>query len=189
MPALKPNIGLALFAARPAFRIVWASVLLAAVAFALNPHWVADWMASTHRASARFDIPLLTAGGPLLLAALVAVGSPEGRLLLVMGCVPQTMYFYDQLPLIWVVRTRGEALFLAVASYASMAVWWFAFDRAPGATPRNQFTAPYVMAGCYLPAVAVVVRRALLRGEHRELVSQLRTGLTTARRRVAALVR
>ena len=102
---LKPNIGLAIFAWRPA----WRNVLIAAVLFTIPivfwPTWPEHWLISV-RSSPAHHAPVLTGIGAIGLLAALRWRRPEGRLLLVMTIVPHALFFYDELPL-WLVAQTG----------------------------------------------------------------------------------
>jgi peptidoglycan/LPS O-acetylase OafA/YrhL len=68
-----------------------------------------------------------------------------------MALVPQLLFFYDQLPLFFVCRTRGEALAFIGWGMAVMMVYLIpAFVG---------FGGPWAMVACYLPALLIVLRR------------------------------
>jgi hypothetical protein len=71
-----------------------------------------------------------------------------------MACVPQLLFFYDQLPLWLVPRSARQSLWLSLAS-AVGAVGWAA-TLGPNAY-FVQAAAPWVMASVYLPALAIVL--------------------------------
>jgi hypothetical protein len=73
-----------------------------------------------------------------------------------MACVPQLLYFADQLPLWLVARTRREALVLSATSLIAWLVALQAFRR-PGGNPAFESDA-LVLAGVYLPALLIVLR-------------------------------
>jgi peptidoglycan/LPS O-acetylase OafA/YrhL len=93
----------------------------------------------------------------------------DGRLVLAMACMPQNFFFYDQLPLLLVAKTRRELLGLAVASCLA----YDAFMFSPGARldPFSNATwvqasdarLPFVVLGLYLPAFVLALRRSHLR--------------------------
>lgn len=73
-----------------------------------------------------------------------------------MACAPQLLFFADQLPLGLVARTRGEAVGLAACGVIAFAAWWaFLKEGDPYVLEAQRF----VMAGVYLPALVVVLRR------------------------------
>ncbi|HET7459423.1 MAG TPA: hypothetical protein VFJ74_17355 [Gemmatimonadaceae bacterium] len=158
---VKPNLGVALTAARPTRVAVLggAAVLLASVA--LMPSWPAEWRANVALLP-RHPPPVLVPGGALALLALTRWRRPEARLLVAMACVPQLLFFADQLPLWTVPRSRRESMAL---SATSLVAWALALRAAAHAAPGTDAAAPafaaapYVLAGVYLPALVMVMRR------------------------------
>jgi hypothetical protein len=159
---VKPSIGLAALAYRPTVfgAITGAAVMLLSVL--LLPSWLPQWLEGG-ALSVQHVIPALTIwGGPLLLLAALRWRTPAGRLLLVMSCVPQFLFFYDQL-LFWLIpRTRRESLWLSICNVVGMLLWiatsyWT--DQ-----PYQQIARPFVMGACYFPALMLVIREPARRG-------------------------
>ena len=104
--AAKPNIGLALFAARPTrAALAWAAagaIVLGAASLALRPSWPAEWVAIA-RSAPHIRALVRHPAGPLVLLALLRWRRPEARLLVALACVPHSTLFYEALPLLLVV--------------------------------------------------------------------------------------
>jgi hypothetical protein len=129
-----------------------------AVSLLIQPSWPTSWIRAVQELPGH-PIPLLSGhgGGLLLLLALLRWRTGEGRLLIVMSCVPQLLFFADQLPLMLVARSTTERKVLTAASLVAFVLW---FLRA-SATPDQWYVPlaePYVLLGCYLPALAIVLR-------------------------------
>jgi hypothetical protein len=158
--ACKPTIGAALFLWRPDRRAFLGGIILVAVCFVVQPSWLADWIeVSRHNPDVpRYVPPIRMVGGPILALALLRWRRPEARLLLSLACVPQNVFFSDQLTLLLIPQSAVE---LTVS-----VVWTHALERltvlahAPnGALVVTKVWAPYILWGLYVPALLLVLRR------------------------------
>lgn len=173
---LKPNIGLALFAYRPSKSMIAGGIALFVMSLIVLPTWPMEWMESVRgRTDGNYGVPVLSLwGGPLLLLAAFRWRRPEARLLLVMACVPQSLLFYDQLPLGLIARNRTEAMLLAVLSFAG----WFTAtiilpESADTALATARYYGPAIVATIYLPCLAMVLLRKN-EDEKRAYIAELR---------------
>lgn len=157
--AAKPTVGLAAFLYRPTWRAALAAAALGVVALALVPRWPLEWLALVRHGTPH-AVPLLSPwGGPLVALALLRWRRPEARLLAALACVPQFPWFYDQL-LLWLVpRTRRESLALSVLSAVAFALWLLRLAPGTPATTAVQDAWPYVLTLLYLPCLVMVLRR------------------------------
>lgn len=157
---VKPTIGLAGFAYRPTRRGAAAGVVLLALGLVVQPDWPRRWYAvAGHSPFARTVVTTMPVG-PLLLLAALRWRRPEGRLLLVMSCIPHTLFWHDDLLLWLAVRTRREALWLTVVTWSGYVTWHAVeFVRAPGINLRLWTGEPWLVACFYLPVLAMVLRR------------------------------
>lgn len=156
LAVLKPNIGLAMTAAKPTWvGLVGGGALLLAT-LAIQPNWPAEWIRNLHSMPGH-PAPIAAPGGFLLLLALLRWRRPEARLIAAMSLVPQLMYFCDQLPLWLVPRTRRESMLL---SATSLLAWMPAVIVAAREGRQPAFNSEwFVLAGVYLPALVMVLRR------------------------------
>jgi len=166
--ACKPNLGLAAFAHRPSWPFVVVGLAALLVSLAVMPTWPMEWLAVVRaRGASDYRIPVLQwqVGGPLLLLAALRWRHEDGRLLLAMACVPQTMLLYDQLALGLLARTRMQAIVFGLWSFLSVALLRAAapllmpgIDWDDRARTFSLFARVIVLA-YYLPALAVVLLR------------------------------
>jgi hypothetical protein len=156
LAVVKPNVGLASVADDPsAIRILGGGALLLG-SLAFQPNWPAEWLRNLHSMPGH-PIPILVPGGALALLALLRWRRPEARLLVAMACVPQLMYFADQLPLCLVAKTRRESILLSATSLVAWVISLQAFNREGG---QPAFDSDWlVLLGVYAPALIIVLRR------------------------------
>jgi hypothetical protein len=157
---VKPTVGLAGFVYRPTWHGALGASALLAAGLLVQADWPLRWYAvAGHSQFARTAIATLPLGPVLLLAAL-RWRRPEGRLLLAMSCVPHTLFWHDDLLLWLAVRTRREAMWLTVVSWAGYVIWHAVeFSRAPEINLRLWTGEPWLVAFLYVPALLMVLRR------------------------------
>ena len=156
LAVVKPNVGLASVAADPSLVRIVGGGLLLLVSLAFQPNWPAEWLRNLHSMPGH-PIPILVPGGVLALLALLRWRRPEARLFIGMACVPQLMYFADQLPLWLVASTRRESMVLSAISLVAWLLALQAFNR-PGGMPAFESDS-LVLLGVYLPALVILLRR------------------------------
>lgn len=153
---LKPNLGLAATASNPTKIAILGGGTLLAATLLIQPNWPAEWLRNLHSMPPH-PMPIRLPGGFLILLALLRWRRPEARLVAAMACVPQLMYFADQLPLWLVARTRRETM---VLSGLSGAAWIASLIINIDAGRQPAFSSvPYVLLGVYLPVLIMVLRR------------------------------
>ncbi|MGQ0537936.1 MAG: hypothetical protein ACT4R6_03235 [Gemmatimonadaceae bacterium] len=156
----KPNVALAmspLGSPRQRSIAVAGGALVLLISLGVDPLWIPAWLAALRR-STHFE-PLvlhLTAGGPLLVLALLRWRRPEARLLFAFAVIPHTVTLYETLALYLIARTRQETLLLALCTAVAY-IWQGAIDARSAAYLAQ--LADIVLVTTYLPALALVLRR------------------------------
>jgi hypothetical protein len=153
--ASKPTLGAACFAYRPTVRAFVSGGAILLASLLLWPAWPFLWLRNV-QAVIEHPSPVAAPFGILLCLALLRWRRAEARLLLAMACVPQLLLFADQLPLMLVARSAREAALLTVGGWVAALFWYVQEAHKFGAV---WFAAPYVLAGCYLPALWLVMRQ------------------------------
>jgi hypothetical protein len=157
---VKPNLGAAMFAARPSWRGAATAIALVVVAIAIQPRWPVEWWHVLRDDLEGHYRPPLVFGGawglallaPLLAAAARRWRDPDARLLLVLVCVPQAPLWYEALLATVVARTRREALMLSFPSFIGCAALGHLAPGAPGVGWA-------ILLTVYVPALVLVARR------------------------------
>jgi hypothetical protein len=142
-------------------RYIALALAVIVISIAIWPWWPAQWWAERRDvAGVYYHIPAALTGGFVVFLALLRWRRPEGRLLVAMACVPQTMLFYDQLPLTLIARTYREALVVALLSYAPLVISILLY----GTQSRDRaqlfaLNAPLILACYYFPCLVETLRR------------------------------
>lgn len=161
--AVKPTIGAAIFAARPSWWPILGGAILTAGAFLAQPGWIADWFAALRSTDVvgggaiPYVAPILRPGGALLVLALLRWRLPEGRLLLVLACVPQTPLLYETLPLLLIARSQYQALWFLLIGWLVLGVEIVAASLWE--LPKLQTDSLAILVGFYFTSLALVLGR------------------------------
>ena len=150
--AAKPNLGVPAWLYRPNRRAIVSALLIVLISFVVLPSWPIDWYHNVSTRPEKF-FPLRTVAGPVLLLAAIRWRRPESRLFLAMVCVPQALFFYDQLILGLIPRTFRQSLIFALASFALLLTWFYRLG--PG-DYYVQKAIPYATA-LYFVALAILL--------------------------------
>jgi hypothetical protein len=143
---------------RPSWRAGIGCVLFLALSVAIFPRWPLGWLESVRHDTrvGAHAVPLLQLGGIFLALAAVRWRLPAGRLLLGMSLIPQQLFFYDQVPLWLVPRTRQQSIALTACSQLAFVLYYLM--RRPGElVVRSAY--PYVVVLIYLPALVILLRQ------------------------------
>ena len=153
--ACKPSLGLALFAAYPRRRTAIGIAVFVAATILVLPTWPIHWLralpAAYHMTA---PVTYVTAGGPLILLALLRWRRPEARLLVALACVPHTTMLYEALPLFLVARRWQEGALLSALSWVC-----FALPESRDYLQRLHSTAWSMTLLLYLPCAIMVLLR------------------------------
>lgn len=148
----KPTTGLAAWLYKPTRRGVIGALIVAAIAFAVQPGWLADWRQSMP-STTRYRGPALTVLGAFLFLGFLRWRRREGRLFMALALVPQLPFFYEQL-LLWLIpSTRWRSLILTACSWIGYLAW-FPQRMSP---LKNEIAFPWVLFTIYAPALALLL--------------------------------
>ena len=158
---MKYTLATAGFAYNLSKRFALLAAAVVVVSIVIWPWWPLQWYHELGDTNGGpfYHIPLLLPGGFVLLGALLKWRRPDARLLLVMACIPQTMLFYDQLPLLVLARNRTQALTMTVASYGAPALAIALHGVSANRAQLFAWNAPIIFCCYYLPALAIVLLR------------------------------
>lgn len=157
LATLKPNLGVPMLVFRPSWKAAIGCIVFLAISLVVFPRWPFGWLESIAHDRRRgvHSVPILQTGGFLLALAALRWRNRTGRLLLAMSLVPQALFFYDQLPLWLIPRTRQQSIAFTACSQLAFILYYLM--RTPGESIVLS-AYPYVIALIYLPALAVLLR-------------------------------
>jgi hypothetical protein len=156
---VKPNQGLALFAARPSWRAVLSSTLILAVSLLVLPSWPVDWWNALHQQNTHLSGPVMRPFGWILLLAALRWDSPEGRLLFAVSLVPQTLLPYEFVPLVLIPKSAVEMGIFAVGSWIACAAYGRFIGHYELAALIDKVW-PTMLGVVYLPMLYLVLTRS-----------------------------
>jgi hypothetical protein len=153
LAAVKPTLGLGALFYRLDWRAFAGAALLGVASIAILPAWPREWLANLHYVVSH-PPPIATPLGFVLILSAIRWRTPEGRLLLAMACVPQLLFFVDQLPVYLVARSRAQMAALALCGTVAWLIW---FAQLKSGDLYVMMAAPYVIIGVYAPALLLVL--------------------------------
>jgi hypothetical protein len=153
----KPNIGLAMLAYRPSWKIAATMLLIALVSLAVRPSWPTEWLANL-RASPFHFAPWRAPGGVVLLLALTRWRRPDARLLAALALVPSAPIAYEALPLFLIATSKLEMLALAVLSQFTLLLTLGISEQQETAAYLARAN-PSILWLMYVPSLLLVLRR------------------------------
>jgi hypothetical protein len=158
---VKPNLGAAALFYKPNLKALVASAVLILVSVWIMPNWPVEWWQKLgdRQANAQYHIQFLAAfpTGIPLLAAVLYLRKPKGRLMLALAFIPQKIWFYDQLQLWLIPRGLRQSLVLTGLSWLAYGSWYLLTLDIPLSSPAKQPDF-YINLFCYLPALAMLAK-------------------------------
>jgi hypothetical protein len=118
-----------------------------------------EWFEAVQHAP-HVHAPVTYLFGPFALLALLRWRRREARMLLLLACVPQTFVEYEMLPLYLVPETLREMVTLLCTTMCAMYAVRVLGGQSPGTLAEGIASrAPFWIAGVYLPALVIILRR------------------------------
>lgn len=152
----KPNIGLAMLAYRPSWKIAAAMAAIAAISVAMYPWWPSEWISATRQSPYHFAV-WQTPGGILLALALLRWRRPEARLLAAMSFLPTSPLVYEALPLVAVLKSKREFLIFGLLTNVA---WSLTIGRSTlDVDTFFSWSRPAMLWLVYVPCLVMVLRR------------------------------
>jgi len=153
----KPTIGMALFAAFPRWKTAIGCSALLILSVIIRPTWMSDWRA-TFSSAPHVVAPIMRAGGPLVLLALLKWKRADARLLLGLACVPHTTVPYETIPLFLIPQTWPQAWSLWSLGLLAYAGQW-ATGPYPSQAAYWESGARWIVVLLYLPCLGMILSR------------------------------
>jgi hypothetical protein len=155
---VKPNQGIALFAAWPSVRATIGSLLILAFSLLVLPSWPLDWWNALHHRNEHLQALVARPFGWILLLGGLKWRTPEGRLLVVASLVPQTSLPYELVPLLLIPRNAIEVGIFALGSWITCGAFGSFVDQYALADLVEKAW-PVMLLTVYLPMLYLVLRR------------------------------
>jgi hypothetical protein len=163
---VKPHVGLAMWIARPSWWGISGGVALVVAAFLMEPRWITAWRTALATGASLglgsqypYTAPILLPGGFVALLAVLRWRRPEARLLFGLACMPQSLLFYETVPLALIPRGWKESSLYLALSY--LALWYFLAQRPwPDENVTKALTSgrTYTLL-LFIPLTLMVLRR------------------------------
>jgi hypothetical protein len=135
-----------------------AGIALGAIALAVVPGWIPEWLGAVSTAS--HVRPLIVRPlAWLLLLAVLRWRRLEARLLLALALVPMTPAPYELVPLVLAPRDRKQMLALVVCLLVAGALQPPLVLRVPAGAPRIALAQDVLIVGAFLPALAMILSK------------------------------
>ena len=153
--AAKPTLGAAVLAFQVSWRQIAAAAFITLASVIIMPSWPQSWLYNLQFVI-KHPAPIMTLGGCWMVLAALRWRRPEGRLLFAYACVPQLLFFADQLPLYLATKDRKESGYVAFAALIAFLIWYSLLHTGVNYVEK---AAPYVLGAVYLPLLILVLRR------------------------------
>jgi hypothetical protein len=161
MLVIKPNIGFALWGARPHRQAVIGGAGLVALSLLVLPSWPLDWFHALQEQNEHLRPPVLRPFGFLLLLAALRWKTPEGRLLFLLSLIPQTMVPHGLVPLALIPANLLQMSVYVVGTWLTLGPVAEAIRRHPGALATSTAEAwPVMLCAVYLPMLYLVLKKS-----------------------------
>jgi hypothetical protein len=157
--AVKPNTAASLWIARPSWTALLGVTLVLILSLVILPSWPRDWWMALPLDNSELMPPLLRPLGFVLLLAALRWRSPEGRLLLAMAFVPQSILPHELVSLALIPANLVEMGIYVAGSWIALA-----FAAGPlhlGAAEWRVSSWPATLGAVYLPMLYLVLRPTL----------------------------
>jgi len=172
----KPTIGLASFLYRPSKVGIGLAVLAGLLSLIIMPDWPFWFIGASRNQLIRHLIPLIIM--PFLLLGFLSIRSREGRVFSIMTLIPQSIFFYDQLYLWLIPKSKQQMVFLTISSWVSFGIWAAVYVWKP--MEVHVISAlPYIIVGFFVPALMIfrwhLVQKIycfVMSGQYRKLFSK-----------------
>jgi hypothetical protein len=152
----KPQTGIPVALTHLTRRGLIACVVVTLITFILMPNWLVLW--TRQLSGYQHFYPLLVLPGPLLVLALFRYRDPDTPLFLLTALLPQR-WFYDQLILWLIPKTRKEILWTAFWSWGAGLWRWYHTPHSFAEVGR------FAVVFIYLPMLAVILVRQFSRAD------------------------
>lgn len=156
--AVKPNTSAPLWIARPSRMAVLGASAFVLLSLLVLPSWPWDWWMALQQDPTQWMPPVLRPFGLVLLLAALQWRLPEGRLLLAIAFVPQSVLPHELVSLALIPANLLEMGMYVAGSWIAVAVAANWMPLSPGIA---EWTAawPVTLGTVYLPMLYLVLRR------------------------------
>ena len=157
--AVKPNTSAALWLARPSLIAVLGASAFVFLSLLALPSWPEDWWSALQQEPTQWMPPIFRPFGLVLLLAALRWRLPEGRLLLAIAFIPQSILPYELVSLALIPGTLLEMGIYVAGSWIAVAVAANWMHLGPGIAGWAPTSWPVTLGTVYLPMLYLVLRR------------------------------